>query len=219
MTNAGRHGALRQVLQRDWRELRAASGLTTTSISGRAPADPIVALVDDSPRPPSQQFHIDANTWHRLTFTLELDHKELDGHTNLLPPWGGMTRVIWREANNNGGALTQTSGIIVLDGGPNTYTIDMAALQTFCGADGWTRAELRHGRIAGGRDTDVGWTDGRVPHRPARGTERRARSGSRTSGWPPTTPPTATASSRFAGRSPMRRSRARWRAAPGAMRP
>jgi hypothetical protein len=105
------------------------SGLTGWTIPGNA--DPVVALIDDSPRPPSAQFRVDADRYRHLTFTLEYDRKDLNAHEALSDAWGAMARVIWRGAHNNGGALTNSNDIFVLDGGPRTYSLDLKAATRF----------------------------------------------------------------------------------------
>ena len=106
-----------------------ADGLWATNPSGNG--DPAIALADDSPRPESAQLRIDGSAYHRLTFTIEHDHKELTGPEALSEWWGNVARVIWRRADNNGGALTNSQDIFVLDGGPHTYTLDLSAMTRF----------------------------------------------------------------------------------------
>ncbi len=82
-----------------------------------------------------------ARRYHRLTFTIDYDLplqatfdplaprpflEDIDTATQR-PGVGGMMRVIWRTAAHRGGPFAQTCGIIVQDGGPRTYTIDLAA--------------------------------------------------------------------------------------------
>ncbi len=87
-----------------------------------------------------------ARRYHRLTFTIDYDLplqptfdplaarpflEDVDPATQR-PGVGGMMRVIWRTAAHRGGAFAQSCGIIVQDGGPRTYTIDLSA---YGGAD------------------------------------------------------------------------------------
>jgi hypothetical protein len=105
------------------------SGLTGWTVAGNP--DPVVAIVDDSSRAPSSQLRIDADRYRHLTFTLEYDRKELKAHEALGPTWGGIARVIWRGAHSNGGPLTNSNDIFVLDGGPRTYSIDLKSATRF----------------------------------------------------------------------------------------
>ncbi|MPZ17313.1 MAG: hypothetical protein GEV06_05295 [Luteitalea sp.] len=116
-----RHGRL-------WETVNAAfgaSGMTGTS-DGNNPA---VILADDWDDPPGTELVIDADRFHRLSFTIEYDHKELGINAALADTWGGLARVIWRERSNNGGTFTQTHGFIVYDGWPRTYSFDLKALR------------------------------------------------------------------------------------------
>ncbi|HEY8551729.1 MAG TPA: hypothetical protein VIL35_17355 [Vicinamibacterales bacterium] len=86
--------------------------------------DPWVQFLDDGHGwgPPI----IDADTYHRLTFTLEYDHKELLAHEALSEAWGGVARVAWAVADGTGYTpFTVTQDIFVLDGGPHTYSMDL----------------------------------------------------------------------------------------------
>ncbi len=82
-----------------------------------------------------------ARRYHRLTFTIDYDLavqptfdplaprpflEDVDAQTGR-PGVGGMMRVIWRTAAYRGGAFAQSCGIVVQDGGPRTYTIDLSA--------------------------------------------------------------------------------------------
>jgi hypothetical protein len=88
--------------------------------------DPFVQFMDDWSDAPGTALTIDANTYHRLTFTIEHDHKELMSQQVLANAWGGVARVGWSKGS--GQAYTITQDIIVTDGGPQTYSIDLAAL-------------------------------------------------------------------------------------------
>jgi hypothetical protein len=88
--------------------------------------DSFVQFMDDWSDAPGTALTIDANTYHRLTFTLEYDHKELMSWQALDPAWGGVARVAW--STGNGAPYTITQDIVVTDGGPNTYAFDLAAL-------------------------------------------------------------------------------------------
>src|SRR5262249_8961356 len=69
-------------------------------------------------------FAIDATTYHRLTFTLLMDHPEL-GSDILSNFWGGIARVIW---NTGSGDFRVTQDLVPLNGIPNTFTLDLATL-------------------------------------------------------------------------------------------
>src|SRR5262249_19343737 len=71
-------------------------------------------------------FSIDANTYHRLSFTLLYDHPELTSDI-LSNTWGGICRVIW---NGGTGGLRVTKDIVSLNGLPNTFVMDLATLNT-----------------------------------------------------------------------------------------
>jgi hypothetical protein len=71
---------------------------------------------------------IDANTYHRLSFTLEYDHKEFLIGDAVSDTWGGVARVAWARSDGTGYTpATITQDILVLDGGPNRYQMDLAA--------------------------------------------------------------------------------------------
>ena len=91
--------------------------------------DPDVSLVTDDFRAPANRVTIDGDRWHRLTFTLELDHPELKVPELLDDQWGSVARVIWRPVGFAGGLFTNSQDIWVMDGGPHTYTLDLAAMR------------------------------------------------------------------------------------------
>ncbi len=85
-----------------------------------------------------------ARRYHRLTFTIDYQIpvqptfdplaprpflEDVDRTTGR-PGVGGMMRVIWRTAAYRGGAFAESCGLPVQDGGPRTYTIDLAAYGT-----------------------------------------------------------------------------------------
>ena len=94
-----------------------------------------------------------ARRYHRLTFTIDYDIpvpatfdplaprpflEHLDPITQR-PGVGGMMRVVWRTAAHRGGEFAQTCGLIVQDGGPRTYTLDLSAYGSAnigCGDEG-----------------------------------------------------------------------------------
>lgn len=89
--------------------------------------DPFVQMIDDWDDVPGTEKIIDANLYHRLTFTIEYtDRKDLSAAQALSNTYGGMIRVGWRRANNNGGPYTVTEDIILMDGGPVTYSMDLS---------------------------------------------------------------------------------------------
>jgi hypothetical protein len=118
-----RDGHLHQITDAQFTE----SGLTGIS----AGTDPIVHLLDDSTKAPGTARAIDADEYRHLTFTIEYDRKHLLMRDKTEAEYGGVARVIWRRANNNGGPLTNSQDIVVLDGGPHTYSMDLATFRTF----------------------------------------------------------------------------------------
>ncbi len=73
---------------------------------------------------------INANVYHRLSFTLEYDRKDLMAQDALSPTFGGVARVAWAVSDGTGFTpFTVTQDIFVLDGGPHTYTMDLAAMR------------------------------------------------------------------------------------------
>jgi hypothetical protein len=106
----------------------AENGLTATTVGH----DPSVELFDDSDKAPGRELRVDATTYRHLTFTVDYDHKELDAATALSGTFGGVLRLAWRRADANGHPLTVTQDIFVLDGGPHTYSVDLATLDKIC---------------------------------------------------------------------------------------
>ena len=71
---------------------------------------------------------IDANTYHRLSFTLDYDHHELMIGQALSDTWGGVARVAWAASDGTGFTpMTITQDIVVIDGGPTRFQMDLAA--------------------------------------------------------------------------------------------
>ena len=104
------------------------TGLTGTSTGG----DPAVDIVSDNTSPVGASFTIDADVYRHLTFTMEYDRKDalaIEALTTL----GGVARWIWRANGNNGGPLTNTQDFFLLDGGPTTYSMDLATFTKFGG--------------------------------------------------------------------------------------
>jgi hypothetical protein len=99
------------------------AGVTALSTSN----DPKVLLTDDWDDHPGTELVIDATRFHRLTFTIDYDHKELDFSQALSGTWGGHARVAWTTPVRDS-LWTQTHGFVVMDGGPVTYSLDLAAL-------------------------------------------------------------------------------------------
>jgi len=92
--------------------------------------DSAVYLLTDDLRPGTNPPVIDANTYRHLTFTIEyLDNKTLTGPEALGDIYGGVARVIWRRKITPPATvpLTDTEDIFVLDGGPQTYSMDLGS--------------------------------------------------------------------------------------------
>jgi hypothetical protein len=88
--------------------------------------DPYVQFLDDGfgAGPPI----IDASTYHRLSFTLDYDHHELMVGQALSDTWGGVARVAWAQSDSTGFTpYTITQDIVVVDGGPVRYQMDLAS--------------------------------------------------------------------------------------------
>ena len=88
--------------------------------------DPFVQFLDDGFGfgPPV----IDANTYHRLSFTLDYDHHELMIGQAISNFWGGVARVAWAASDGTGFTpFTITQDMVVLDGGPVRYQMDLAS--------------------------------------------------------------------------------------------
>lgn len=92
-----------------------------------------------------------ARRYHRLTFTIDYDiplpgtfdplapQPFLTDVQNGRPGVGGMMRVIWRTAAHRGGAFAESCGIVVQDGGPRTYSVDLSSYGSAdqaCAAEG-----------------------------------------------------------------------------------
>ena len=109
------------------------NGLTATTLGpgGDAPGqgDSFVAFLDGPLHYPNE-ISIPADDWYRLTFTLEyLSGKELPGPTALGDDWGAVYRVIWHYRDHGtGGAYSETLPIVMLDGGPQTFSMDLRTL-------------------------------------------------------------------------------------------
>ena len=71
---------------------------------------------------------IDANTYHRLSFTLDYDHHELMVGQAISNVWGGVARVAWAASDGTGFTpMTITQDIVVVDGGPTRYQMDLSS--------------------------------------------------------------------------------------------
>lgn len=120
-----RHGAAWNVSNLEF----GGAGLTGQSLNG----DPAISVVDDIPRAPGTELVVDADAWHRLTFTIELDRKDLLGH-EALGHWGSVARIVWRRAFNKYAPMTASQDIFVIDGGPHTFSFDLHAMTKAGGA-------------------------------------------------------------------------------------
>ena len=122
--------------------------------------DPFVQFLDDGFGfgPPV----IDANTYHRLSFTLDYDHHELMIGQALSNTWGGVARVAWAASDGTGYTpYTVTQDIVVDRRRPDPLP------------DGPGDVQRRH-RARGPHRHVVAGRDRHVPHR-----HQRERSGAR----------------------------------------
>jgi hypothetical protein len=100
-------------------------GTYSQGCAGTTCPDPFVMLLDDGFGfgPPA----IDANTYHRLSFTLDYDHHELMVGDALSNVWGGVARVAWAASDGTGYTpFTVTQDMVVVDGGPTRFTMDLS---------------------------------------------------------------------------------------------
>jgi hypothetical protein len=100
-------------------------GTTASGCAADTCADPFVQFLDDGFGfgPPV----IDASTYHRLSFTLEYDHPELMVGQALSNTWGGIARIVWARSDGTGFTpFTVSQDIVVVDGGPTRYTMDLS---------------------------------------------------------------------------------------------
>ena len=104
------------------------NGLTASNVNG----DPYISLVDDAIFAVGKELQIPADDYYRLTFTLEyLDNKELPGPYALAVEWGAVYRVIWRGLDaGRAGPFTDSKAVMMLDGGPQTFAMDLRELTT-----------------------------------------------------------------------------------------
>ena len=109
-----RYGSLHQISNATYTE----NGLEAISAPVGSP-DPFVQLSGKVP-----SFTIDANRYHRLSFTILYDHPELTSDI-LTDTWGGVARVIW---NTGSGDFRVSQDIVPMNGIPNTFVMDLAAM-------------------------------------------------------------------------------------------
>jgi hypothetical protein len=110
-----------------------AAGLTATTLGrgGQPGGDAFVALLDGSLNPNS--ISIPADEYYRLSFTLEyLSGKELPLPIALNDDWGAVFRVIWHKKENGTSytSFSETKPVVMLDGGPMTFAMDLRTLTT-----------------------------------------------------------------------------------------
>ena len=109
------------------------TGLTATTLGAGGEAagegDAFVAFLDAGLHFPNE-ISIPADEYYRLSFTLEyLTGKELPGPVALSDDWGAVYRVIWHYRDHGtGGDFSETAPVIVLDGGPQTFSMDLRTL-------------------------------------------------------------------------------------------
>ena len=123
------------------------NGLTATTLGPGGDAvgqgDSFVAFLDASLTYPNE-VSINADDYYRLSFTLEyLTGKELPGPIALDNDWGAVYRVIWHYRDHGaGGAYSETLPIVMLDGGPQTFSMDLRTLTKTGPVEPARRADL-----------------------------------------------------------------------------
>ncbi len=143
MTNIddiGRYGRLLQIPAGAFTD----RGLEATTRGGDYqsgnPPDPLVQFMDDWNEPEGTEFPINADVFHRLTFTLQYDHPELVVSQALTERWGGVMRIIW--GRRRGLPETTVQDIVPIDGIPQTFSVDLHTLRDASGLEGdpsqWT---------------------------------------------------------------------------------
>ncbi|WP_239489542.1 hypothetical protein [Luteitalea sp. TBR-22] len=145
-------------------------GLTGTAfVSAGTQSDSQVRLFDDDLGARFALTPTQAQRYHRLTFTIDYDVPVQPTFDPLAPaPFledisasgrkgvGGIMRLVWRTAANRGGAFAVSCPIVVQDGGPRTYTLDLTAYTTANPAcDSETFATLPGGSAWGALASDL----------------------------------------------------------------
>ncbi len=103
------------------------SGGTTGGAGTGTMSDASVIFLDDAGKAPGTEFLLDADTYYRLSFTLEYtDRKDLTGPESLGTEWGGVFRVIWRPPHAP--SYTDMKTPMMMDGGPQDFALDMREL-------------------------------------------------------------------------------------------
>lgn len=117
------------------------TGVAYRSIPSYPHSDSQVRFFDDDMGTKFELTPALARRYHRLTFTIDYDLppqstfdplaprpflEDIDTR-NGRPGVGGIVRATWRTAAHRGGPFAQTCGLIVQDGGPRTFTIDLSA--------------------------------------------------------------------------------------------
>lgn len=123
-----RYGRLQQITNPVFGDNGLTGGTTGGAGTGQ-PSDSSVLFLDDAGKTPGTEFTIDANTYYRLSFTLEYtDRKDLTGWQALSDEWGGVLRVIWRPPHAP--SYTDMQDVVIMDGGPQDFALDLRELTT-----------------------------------------------------------------------------------------
>jgi hypothetical protein len=75
---------------------------------------------------------IPAQTYHRLTYTIQFDHPEFMAWDVLNPgsvhDGGNIMRIVWNHSGGNGADFRVSQDIVAMDGFPQTYSVDLKTL-------------------------------------------------------------------------------------------
>ncbi len=121
-----RYGRLQQITNPVFGDSGLSGGTTGGAGTGTM-SDASVMFLDDAGKTPGTEFQLDADTYYRLSFTLEYtDRKDLTGPESLGTEWGGVFRVIWRPPHAP--SYTDMKTPMMMDGGPQDFALDMREL-------------------------------------------------------------------------------------------
>ncbi|MBL8139607.1 MAG: hypothetical protein JNM38_00745 [Acidobacteria bacterium] len=124
--DVSRYGRLQQITNPSYSD----NGLTGGTTGGAGTpwgSDSSVMFLDDAGKPVGSEFKIDADTYYRLSFTVEhTDRHDLTGLQLLSDEWGSVVRVIWRPPHAP--SYTDMQDLVILDGGPQEFAMDLREL-------------------------------------------------------------------------------------------